>query len=180
MFVINPRQQNAEFRCDTGPGLLLQAAFAQDTFEKGVAFNQAYPGDAGSETVSDFTFERCFPARGEAIIDPEIGSEQRALGCFAKVLDRAQLDFDLPGFRDGRISTVEWTIGPCCAAPAGKCSRSSQHSGYAEPRHGAGRNTQIAAGSPDLARAATKSRSSSEAKREVRAPDIVGICASRR
>jgi hypothetical protein len=33
MFVIDSRQQEAEFGCDTGPELLLQAALAQHTFE---------------------------------------------------------------------------------------------------------------------------------------------------
>jgi len=77
--------------------------------------------------------------------------------------------------------TCQIAIGPCrAAAPAGKSSRCSEHSGYTEPRHGIGRNTQTAAASPDLAGAATKSRSSSETNSEVRAPDTVGICASRR
>jgi hypothetical protein len=32
MFVIDLRQQNAEFGCDTGTGLLLQTALAQNAF----------------------------------------------------------------------------------------------------------------------------------------------------
>ena len=62
--------------------------------------------------MSDSAFEHCFPARNEAVIDPDIGSEQRALGSFAKVLDRAELDFHLPGLRHGCIGAVEWAIGP--------------------------------------------------------------------
>ena len=46
--------------------------------------------------------------------------------------------------------------------------------------YGVGRNTQTAAGSPGLARAATKSRSTSGTNSDVRAPDIVGTCAARR
>ena len=33
MLIIDPRQQNTEFGCDTGPGFLLQAALAQHPFE---------------------------------------------------------------------------------------------------------------------------------------------------
>ena len=53
MLIINPRQQNAKFGCDTGPGLLLQAALAQHAFEQSLAFNQACPGDAGGQTMSE-------------------------------------------------------------------------------------------------------------------------------
>jgi hypothetical protein len=35
MLVIDPRQQNAKFGCNTGPGLLLQATLAQHSFEGG-------------------------------------------------------------------------------------------------------------------------------------------------
>src|SRR5215813_15619700 len=45
--------------------------------------------------------------------------------------------------------------------------------------YGIGRNTQRAAGSPGLARAATKNRSSSGTNSAVRAPDIVGMWAER-
>jgi len=45
--------------------------------------------------------------------------------------------------------------------------------------YGIGRNTQSAAGSPGLARAATKNRSSSGTNSAVRAPDIVGMWAER-
>jgi hypothetical protein len=54
--------------------------------------------------------ERCFPARDEAVIDPEIGGEKRALASLAKVFERAKLDFDLASFRHRRIGAVEWTI----------------------------------------------------------------------
>jgi hypothetical protein len=47
-------------------------------------------------------------------------------------------------------------------------------------RHGDGWNTQMAAGSFHPARTATKSRSSSGTKSDVRAPDAVGTCARRR
>ena len=39
MFVIDPRQQDAELGCDAGPRFLLQAALAQHRFQKGVVFN---------------------------------------------------------------------------------------------------------------------------------------------
>ena len=112
MLVIHPRQQNAEFGRNTGSGLLLQAALAQNAFEKSLALNQARPGDAGGQTTSDVALQRCFPARGEAVIDPDIGSKQHALGSLATVLDRAQLDFHLALFRHGGIRAVEGAIGP--------------------------------------------------------------------
>src|SRR5690348_1274105 len=90
MLVIYARQQNAEFGCDTRPGFLLQAALAQYAFEKGLAFDQARPGDASGQTMSDVALERCFPARGEAVVDSDIGSEQGAVGAFANILDRAE------------------------------------------------------------------------------------------
>jgi ABC-type uncharacterized transport system substrate-binding protein len=46
--------------------------------------------------------------------------------------------------------------------------------------HGVRRNTQTAAGSPGLARAATNNRSISGTNSEVRAPEIVGMRATRR
>ena len=45
--------------------------------------------------MRELTFECCLPAWNETVIDPEIGSEQRALGSRPQVLDRAELDFDL-------------------------------------------------------------------------------------
>jgi hypothetical protein len=70
--------------------LLLQAPLAQHTFEQSLAFDQACTGNTRRQTMSEFTFERRLPARNETVIDPEIGSEQRALGSLAKVLDRAE------------------------------------------------------------------------------------------
>ena len=160
--------------------LLLQAALAQHTFEKSLAFNQARPGNAGGQTMSDFALQRCFPAQGEAVIDPDIGRAQRAVGPVAKVFDRAKLDLHLSCFRHGRIRAVEGTVGPRPAAPGDSQSRGNERRNASGRVHGAGRNTQIAAGSPDLARTATKSRSSSGTKSEVRAPDTVGTRATRR
>ena len=57
--------------------------------------------------MRELTLECCLPARNETVIDPEIGSEQRALGSRPQVLDRAELDFDLARFHDGRIGAVE-------------------------------------------------------------------------
>src|ERR1700739_3315269 len=173
MFVINPWQQNAEFGCDAGPGLVLQAALAEHTFEKGLGFNQACHGDADGHTVSRVALQRCFPAGAKTVIDPKIGSEQGAIASVAKVLDRAELDFHLTRLRDGRIRAVEWTIGLGSPAPASKDHCRNQRRDAAGS-HGTGRKTQIAAGSFDRARTATKSRSSSGANDEVRAPDIVG------
>ena len=56
MFTIDPRQQNAKFRCDTRSRLLLQAALAQHAFEQRVAFNQACPGNARRQIMSKFAF----------------------------------------------------------------------------------------------------------------------------
>ena len=102
-----------------------------------------------------------------------------ALGSRAKVLDRAELDFELAGLGHCRIGTVEWTIGLDLTTPKGK-RRYSQRRHPSGCLHEAGRNTQIAAGSLDPARTATTSRSSSGTNSEVRAPDAVGTRASRR
>src|SRR5215831_2040214 len=110
MLIIDPRQENAELGCDTGPGLLLQRPLAQYAFEESLAFNQACTGDSCGQTMRELTLECCLPTRNEAVIDPEIGSEQRALGSGAKVFDRAELEFHLARFHDGRIGAVEWTI----------------------------------------------------------------------
>ena len=130
--------------------------------------------------MSELTLECCFPALDEAVIDPEIGSEQRAHGSRAKVLDRAELDFDLAGLGHRRISAVEWAIGLDLATPEGKRRRRSPGRDASDRLHAAGRNTQIAAGSLDPARTATNSRSSSGTNKEVRAPGAVGTRASRR
>src|SRR6516164_2267299 len=118
MLIIDPGQENAKFGCDTGPGLLLQAAFAQHAFEQSLAFDQACPEDARGQAMSELTLECSFPAGNEAVIDPKIGSEQRALGSRAKVLDRAELNFYLAGFCHRRIGAVERTIGHCRTTPA--------------------------------------------------------------
>ena len=44
MLIIDSRQKNAEFGCDTGPGLLLQRPLAQYPFEQSLAFDQACTG----------------------------------------------------------------------------------------------------------------------------------------
>src|SRR5215471_10249799 len=179
MLIIDPQQKNAEFGRDTGPGLLLQAALAQHAFEQSLAFYQACPGYTCSQTMSELTLECRFPAQNKAVIDPEIGSEQRALGSRPQVLDRAELDFDLARFHDGRIGAVEWTISFSLTTPEGKNRRDSERRRSSDRLHEAGRNTQIAAGSLDSARTATNNRSSSGTNNEVRAPGIVGTCASR-
>ena len=127
--------------------------------------------------MREFTFKCCLPARNETVIDPEIGSEQRALGSYPKVLDRAELDFYLTRFRHGRIGAVEWTIGHRLTTPAGQ--RRSQCRDDSNCLLEAGRKTQIAAGSFDPARTATNSRSSSGTNSDVRAPDTVATRASR-
>ena len=103
-----------------------------------------------------------------------------ALGSRAKVLDRAELDFELAGLGHCRIGTVEWTIGLDLTTPAAKRRRRSPGGDACGRLHQAGRNTQIAAGSCDVARTATNSRSSSGTNNDVRAPDTVGTRASRR
>src|SRR5262249_11737664 len=118
-------------------------------------------------------------ARNEAVIDPEIGSEQRALGSLAKVLDRAELDFHIARFRHGRIAAVERSIGLHFTTPESNRHRHSDRRYACERLHEPGRNTQIAAGSFDPARTARDSRSSSGTNSEVRAPGTVGTRASR-
>ena len=173
-------QQNTEFGCDAGPGLLLQAALAQYAFEKDVALNQANPGDAGGQAMRDFTFERCFPTRNEAVIYPVIRSEQGTVVSFTQILDRAQLDFHFPSLGDGRIRPIERTIGLRGSAPEGEERHRSGSGETSHIDHWAGWNTQIAAGSPERARTATNSRSSSGTNSDVRAPDTVGTRARRR
>ena len=169
-----PRQQDAEFGRNAGPGLLLQAALAQHAFEKGAVSNHACAGDTRGKSMRDFALKHRFPPRCESIIDPQIRSKERAFGCFAKVFERTKLDFQFTRFRNSCIGTVERAIGLCSAAPTGKEKRGQQRSDAPHPPHGVGRNTQIAAGSFDAARTATKSRSSSGTKSAVRAPDTVG------
>src|SRR6516162_7490106 len=119
--------------------------------------------------MSELTLECSFPARDEAVIDPEIGGEQRALGSHAKVLDRAELDFYLARFRHGRIGAVERSIGLCLTRPETNRRHSKGRCGSGR-LHEAGRYTPIAAGSSAPARTATNSRSSSGTNNEVRAP----------
>jgi len=124
--------------------------------------------------VRECALKHRFPARGKAVIDPDVGRKQRAVGSFAKVFDRTKLDLHFARFCHGRIRAVERTIGPRSAAPAGKHSRRSKRRDTSDRLHEAGRSTQIAAGSFDCRRTATQSRSSSGTNSEVRAPDIVG------
>ena len=100
------------------------------------------------------------------------------LGSFAKVLDRAELDFHVACVRHRRIRSIKGTIGTRGTAPTGEHGRRSERRDPADRFHGAGRNTQIAAVSRDVARTATKSRSSSGTNSEVRAPGTVDTCAS--
>ena len=130
--------------------------------------------------MSDIALKRCFPVRGEAVIDPEIGCEQLALRRLAPVLDGAELDFDLARFRYGGIGPIEWPVGLCRAVPTNNHRRSCERRYGLDRLHGVGSNTQIAAGSTDLARTATKSRLSSGTNSEVRAPGTVGTRESRR
>src|SRR6516165_11557031 len=136
MLIVDPRQENAEFGCDTGPRLLLQRPLAQHAFEQSLAFDQACTGDAGGQTMRELSLECRFPARNKAVIDPEIGSEQGPLGSRPKVLERAELDFYLAGFRHRRVGAVEWTIGLDLAAPEGKRRRRSKRSNSSERPHG--------------------------------------------
>src|SRR6516162_5864320 len=106
MLIVNPRQESAKFGGDTGPLLLLQRPLAQHAFEESLAFDQACHGDAGGQTMRELSLECRFPARNKAVIDPEIGSEQRPLGSRPKVLERAELDFYLAGFRHRRVGAV--------------------------------------------------------------------------
>src|SRR5207237_2972731 len=109
---------------------------------------------------------------------PQVRSKEHAFGCFAQVFEGTKLDFQFTRLGHGGIGTVERTIGLSSAAPTGKEKRRRQRSDTPHPPHAEGRNTQIAAGSLDLARTATKSRSSSGTKSEVRAPDTVGTRAT--
>src|SRR5215472_9341476 len=130
--------------------------------------------------MSEHTLEHRFPSRREAVIDPDVGRKQRPLGAIAEIFDRAKLDFHLALFRYGGVRPVEWTIGLYSAVRESEYGHRSQDCDGFLRHHGEGWNTQIAAGSLDPARTATKSRSSSGTKSDVRAPDTVGTCARRR
>jgi hypothetical protein len=84
-----------------------------------------------------------------------LGGKERTLGLFAKILDRAKLDFHLAGGGHGRIRAVEWSIGLRPGAAAGKSGRRRKRGDTPHRSHGADRNTQIAAGSFGCARTAT-------------------------
>ena len=161
-----------DFRSE--PWRSASACGGQHAFEKRAVSNYAGVGDARGKSMRDFTLEHRFPSWHKAVIDPQIRSKERAFGCFAKVFKRTKLDFQFTRFRNSCIGTVERAIGLCSAAPTGKEKRGRQRSDAPHPPHGVGRNTQIAAGSFDAARTATKSRSSSGTKSAVRAPDTVG------
>src|SRR5262249_4992749 len=68
MLIIDPRQENAEFGRDTGPGLLLQAALAQHAFEQSLAFHQACRGDAGGQTMSKLALKCRLPASAMPVL----------------------------------------------------------------------------------------------------------------
>src|SRR5262245_9121640 len=66
MLIIDPRQENAELGCDTGPRLLLQRPFVQYAFEQSLAFDQACTGDSRGQTMRELTLECCLPVRSGA------------------------------------------------------------------------------------------------------------------
>src|SRR6266487_3072359 len=87
--VMDPWQQDPKLGCDTGPGLLLHAAVAQYPLEKGAVSDQPCPARTGCKPVRELTLEHRFPTWREAVIEPHVRRKERALGSFAKVLDRA-------------------------------------------------------------------------------------------
>src|SRR6266446_2194922 len=93
--IIDPPKQDAELGCDAGPGLLLQAALAQHPLEKGAIPDQPRPARTCREPVCELTLKHRFPTWDKAVIQPHIGGKERALRPFAKILDRAKLNFDL-------------------------------------------------------------------------------------
>ena len=87
-------------------------------------------------------------------------------------------DFHLARFGHGRIGAVEWPIGLDLTGPEGKNRGDSKRRQGSDWLHEAGRNTQIAAGSFEAARTATKRRSRSGTNSDVRAPGTVGTRAT--
>jgi hypothetical protein len=152
---MDPRKQDPELGCDAGPGLLLQAALAQHPLEKGAVSDQPRPARTGRKPVHELTLDHRFPTWDEAVIQPHIRGRECAFRPFAKILDRAKLDFHLARRGHGRVRAVEWTIGLRRAAPTGKSGRRRKCGDTSHRSHGAGRNTQIAAGPFDCARTAT-------------------------
>src|SRR5438270_6651834 len=105
--------------------------------------------------MRDSAFEHRFPARGEAVVEPNIRRKERAFNSLAEIFDGAKLDFHFPGLRDRRIRPVERAIGLGGAAGPAKRGSYSERCGRFPSLHDTGRNTQIAAGSLDCARTAT-------------------------
>ena len=152
---MDPRKQDPELGRDAGPGLLLQAALAQHPLEKGAVSDKPRPARTCREPVRELTLEHRFPTWDEAVIQPHIGGKEGTLRPFAKILDRAKLNFHLARRGHSRIRAVEWSIGLRRGAPAGKSGRRRKCGDTSHRSHGAGRNTQTAAGSFDCARTAT-------------------------
>ena len=175
----NARQQHAEFGRDARAGLLLQHALAQDAFQSHAILREAGAANIPRQTVRNPSFNDGFPIGHEAVIDPGRRREQGARRPFAPIFDGAEFDFDLAGIGHRCVRPVERTKRRRAAAPAGDYRHDGKRNDDPPRHHGAGRNTQIAAGSPELARTATNSRSRSGTKSDVRAPDAVGTRAIR-
>ena len=63
--------------------------------------------------MADIALERGFPVRREAVIDPEIGCEQRSLGFVPLIFDRAELDRLLVAVRAGSNEPAAiWVFRP--------------------------------------------------------------------
>ena len=159
--------------------LVLQNAFAQNAFEGGAVLDQTGAAEISREAVRDPALDDRFRIRRKAVIDPGRWGKQCARRGFAPIFDRTKFDLDVSGVCHRRIGAVEGPESLRTATPAPDYHCRGDCDCEAARCHGAGRNTQIAAGSPELARAATNKRSNSGANSEVRARDAVGIRAIR-
>ena len=153
--IMDPRKQDPQLGRYAGPRLFLQAALAQHPLEKGSVADKPRPARTCREPVRELALEHRFPTWEESVIQPHIGGKESTLRPFAKILDRAKLDFHLAGGGHSRIRAVEWSIGLRRGAPACKSGRRRKCGDTSHRFHGAGRNTQIAAGSFGCARTAT-------------------------
>src|SRR5262249_30946072 len=139
---------------------------------------KARPRNLAGNAMGNISLDDAFPVGRKAVIHDRGGGGQASCRFLAQIFRRAQLDLDFALIYDGSVSTVK---RPKCAG-IGRAEE-HQHRDKADDaapvRHGVGRNTQMAGGSPPEARTATKSRSSSGTKNPVRAPETVGIFAIR-
>src|SRR5262249_45368044 len=130
-------------------------------------------------------FENEFPILGEAVIENISGCNEGRFARRAAEFGRPPFDLQFAEIGYRRVGGVEGAVGERPRGPERRAQASRQRQSGSAPLHcvtlpaqGAGRNTQIAAASACLG-TATKSRSASGLNNAVRAPAVVGTCATR-